>query len=265
MTRLISEKLKGYGAFLMDTHSYQEVKYKGKSYSANMVLWEPASPIPDWVKKMNLTYFTEVKPRRNGNYNMMFARYNDSWDQIKLLYMEAKVKMPLSELYSKPATQRTDEYEALVLRMKTEQQVLSSQNKVLRIFNIRKMGIYNYDIIKQEERLLVKAEVELSNDFPTDLFVILKGQNTVIRYSEDELSRFAIYPGMEYLCFKVIENNQIAMQPMRTLTDDEYNDLKKDNTFKIKLEPTDYTVKSVDDVAHFLNKESEEVMLSMRW
>ena len=268
MMELMKAKIEQYGGFFMDTKGYQQVFFEGKKYNPNMVLWEPSQPLPDWLKKTSLYYTTEMKPAGNGAFYLTFYKLNrENWDKVKLYTAKANIKMPLAQLYKQAPQSRSATYDSLVNIMEQERQLLQAQNRVLRSFNIRQMGIYNYDIIKNEDRLMVNARVisESSEEVSrkSDLFVILKNQNTVIRYSDSQLDQFAAYPKMEFMAFTVSIDNKISLQKTKTLSENEWQSLQGGKPLDIVLSPTQYEITTLDDVSAFLNLENSMQAISL--
>lgn len=268
MKELMKAKIGRYGGFFMDTKGFRQVVFEEQKYSPNMVLWEPSKPLPEWLKQTSLYYETEVKPAGKGNYYLTFYKLNrENWSRVKLYTAKTKIKMPLSELYKQAPQKISDTYDSLVNIMEQERQLLLAQNKVLRSFNIRQMGVYNYDVIKNEERLMVNAKVisdsKVDASKMSDLFVILKNQNTVIRYSESQLDHFATYPEMEFMAFTVSKDNKISLQKMKTMSQMEWEGLQSGEPLEIILSETQYVITTLDDVSEFLNLENDMQTLSL--
>ena len=131
------------------------------------------------------------------------------------------------------------------------------QNEVVRNFEISDLGIYNYDIIKDEERVIVSAQPVMdgkSISEGADFFAILKGRNSVIRYTSQSLNRFVLYPGQEIYIFKLTEGNKVLQMKGNPLAGLDLKALgqQKHPTHTIDFEISDIEISSPEDVAAFV-------------
>lgn len=265
LNRLLATKLQGYGVntFLME-RLWKEVTWKGKKYNPNLLVWRSERALPSWI--VNSKKYREAKISRvkGDRYRLQFVRYeyqDGVWkDQLDFTtYVTPKVK--LEDLYADPAELRLQEYEALLVQMEEEKETLAAQNRVLREFNITQMGVYNYDYIKEEERMLVRAEIYLDGaplkDQMTDLFVVIKDQNAVLRYGESGLDSFVIYPDQQLFAFMVSEGNTIAVQRAGILDAIDLTEFRNDPSQKLRIElnTSDYVIEQPIDLTFFLDKE----------
>lgn len=277
LDKLLRTKLKSYGVTAMlNERVWREVNWNGEERNPNLLLWKSEKPLPNWILNSKTYRNPEVKWVGKNRYRVKFLRWeyvDNEWKQFTDYTAYISPKMALSELYENQPEERSAEYEALLAQVEEEKVTLGAQNKVLREFNISKMGVYNYDYIKEEERLMVNAEIyvdgEKLQEQITDLFVMIKDQNAVLRYDKTGLSHFVIYPGQQLFAFMVIEGNGIAMEANQDLNNLNLDDFKnnEDQVLRIDLRSTDYQINRPIDLAEFLDKEmngiSTEGALSM--
>ena len=278
LEKVLKTKLAAYGiSSMLKERVWEEVSWGGQMYNPNLLVWKSERAIPNWIVNSKEYHWTKLKKQRGDRYKLQFLRhlYKDNvWKEVVDFTTYVTPKIALEELYSGTAEARSEEYDILLSQMEKEKEILAAQNKVLREFNISKMGVYNYDYIKEEERLLVQAELYVdgvkSEGQLTDLFVVVKGENAVLRYSASELERFVIYPEQELFAFMVAEGNAIVMQQENALADIDFNSFGKspDQKLRIDLQSTDYVINEPIDLTIFLDKEVNEayteVIVSMR-
>ena len=272
LKRLVSEKVKNYGARYVDGFNWNFIKIKGKSYPIPMVLWELEKPLPEEAYKVSNVSMKSTK-LKNGRYLFELQRYSPgkrdadgyyrSGKWVKLYSFISKPVMPLAKLYANPMKEWTATYDSLLQEVENQKALAAMQNEVVRNFQISELGIYNYDIIKDEERVIVTAEPVMNGKSireGADFFAILKGRNSVIRYSPQSLSRFVLYPGQEIYLFKLTEGNRVVQMKGNPLTGLDLKALgQQENTIlKIEFETTDFQISSPKDVAEFVAKVTED-------
>lgn len=279
---LVREKLKGYGAGYVDAYCYESVKYEGRSYPIPMILWEPEKPLADNAYKLKGVSL-DVKKVKGGRYVFSLQRYksgqyadNGKWIKgkwITLYSFYARPKMPLASLYANPMKEWTATYDSLLQEIEAQKAVAAMQNEVVRNFAINELGIYNYDIIKDEERILVNAEPVMNGESireGTDFFAVLKGRNSVIRYSPEGLKRFVLYPGQDIYLFKLTKGNQVLQMKGNPLAglDLQFLGNKESPEIEIEFEKSDYRINTAEDVEDFIAEvtgtEPDAIVMRMR-
>lgn len=265
LDRLLRTKLKSYGVTgMLKERVWKEVVWNGEERNPNLLLWKSEKPLPNWILNSKTYRNPEIKRVGKNRYRMKFLRWeyeNNEWKQFTDYTAYISPKMALADLYSNQPEERSTEYDALLAQVEEEKVTLGAQNKVLREFNISKMGVYNYDYIKEEERLMVAAEIYMNGeplkDQITDLFVMIKDQNAVLRYDKTGLSHFVIYPGQQLFAFMVVDGNGIAMEANQNLNNLDLASFRndEDKVLRIDLKSTDYKINRPIDLTEFLDSE----------
>ena len=95
------------------------------------------------------------------------------------------------------------------------------------------------------------------DDQITDLFVMIKDQNAVLRYDKTGMSHFVIYPGQQLFAFMVVDGNGIAMEANQNLNNLDLASFRNDEnkTLRIDLKSTDYKINRPIDLTEFLDRE----------
>lgn len=265
LNKLLQTKVKSYGVpYFLKERPWEEITWDGKKQNPNLLLWKAEKTIPKWIVNSDIYRNASIKSAGKGRFRLTFKRWeykDNSWKEFTDYTVYVSPKMPLADLYANQPEERSAEYEALLAQVEQEKEILGAQNKVLREFNISKMGVYNYDYIKEEERLMVNAEIYLDGERLdnqlTDLFVMIKDQNTVLRYDKNGLSHFVIYPGQQLFAFMVADGNGIAMEANEYLNNLDLESFKnnEDQVLRIDLKSTDYQINRPIDLTEFLDKE----------
>ncbi|MEL6561911.1 MAG: hypothetical protein AAFQ94_27235 [Bacteroidota bacterium] len=268
LKRLLSEKIKGYGARFVDGSNWEFIKIEGKSYPIPMVLWELEKPIPEGAYQVR-NVSMKSKRLKNGRYLFELQRYDfgkrnaqgyyESGKWVKLYDFIAKPVMPLAALYANPMKAWTASYDSLLQEVESQKAIAAMQNEVVRSFEISDLGIYNYDVIKDEERVIVSAQPVMdgkSISEGADFFAILKGRNSVIRYRPQSLKRFVLYPGQEIYLFKLTDGNKVLQMKGNPLAGLDLTALgqQENPTLTIDFEMSDFEISSPEDVAAFIAK-----------
>lgn len=277
LNKILKAKLKSYGVdALLTQPAFEEVVWKGERHNPNFLLWKSEKTIPSWILTSKKYRYAKLTKSKGDRYRLQFIRseYEGGWKDYVDFATYVTPKMSLEGLYSDPPEVRTEEYEALLAQMEEEKETLAAQNKVLREFRITQMGVYNYDYVKDEERLLVQAELYLDDvllaDQLTDLFVVIRDQNAVMRYSAKGLGNFVIYPGQELFAFMVTEGNAIAFQNKDALDNIDLGAFRSNPEKKLRIDliSSDYVIGKPIDLTFFLDKEMRgvdtESMVSMK-
>ena len=285
LKNLIRAKLSNYNIPMTNLSDFSAVRYKGKKYSTTMLVWQLEKAIPQYIlngreQTMESGYnyskpwmTLEVNPMSKRKYRFVF--YKNEWinrkvKKTKIFTTKGTIKTSLEELYTSPPEQLSAAYDSLFNKIEIEKQQLEAQNKVLRQFQISQLGVYNYDKIKNDDRIYVKASITVDGkevNGPSDLFVIPKGENTVLRYDEKYMDKFVIYPNQGMIAFLVNEGNVIALSDQQ-LTHQQYLKYKDsgEQAMTITLKTSDFVIQNEQDVGAFLDHylSSDESVVSMR-
>ncbi|MFW5726356.1 MAG: hypothetical protein ACOCW4_00675, partial [bacterium] len=138
--------------------------------------------------------------------------------------------------------------------------------KVIRAFEIARMGVFNYDKPLQLEELIVDASFTLEGvEEPpfADVFVMVEGVNSVVRYSPGDWNQLSLYPGEKMLIFTVAEDNRIYTLSPERLESLDYQRLKLYNDtprLSFKMQASSHVISSVDDVSQFLAEHTHALM-----
>ncbi|MGB3849833.1 MAG: hypothetical protein WA958_07670 [Tunicatimonas sp.] len=277
--RLMSQKLKGYGADWLDAFGYVEneesIRYSGKECPPALLLWEAEGKIPVWINNDSDWIRVAFKKIKEYRYKLTFwkwGRFQNGNSERNILYsMTAKIKMSLKELYASQPEAWSEEYLSLLEQAEVEKKFSEAQNLVTRTFKINQMGIYNYDIPLSQNELLVQAEFSIPDQelYPDmDIYVIPGKANSVVRYSQASLGEFRLYPNTEMLIFSVMMGNQIARVDPEKLDAIDYSQLSqggKREKVHFDLVPTGIVVEDVSDVQEFLQQnQSVEEFISLQ-
>ena len=268
MKRLISTKINGYGARFVDGYNWEFIKIGGKTYPIPMVLWELEKPLPEGAFKVRNT--SMISKRLKGDrYLFQLRNYvipkrkpgkpykSGKW--VVLYSFIAKPRMPLAELYANPIREWSVAYDSLLQEVEDQKAIAAIQNQVVRSFAINELGIYNYDVIKDEERIFVNAEPVMNGESikdGTDFYAIMKGRNAVVRYSSYSLNKFVLYPGQSMYLFRLTEGNKILQMKGDPISGLDLKALAAEESpeLTIEFEESDFVVESAGDVSKFIDQ-----------
>lgn len=269
---LMEQKVKSYGStWLRPIPLEQTASFKGDEYPAALLLWETDKAVPRWLNDLKDAPYLEVivkklRRKKHGNdlYKMIFKKASWTPDhglKWKVVHrMTAWPKMVLRDLYSQQAALRTEAYNSLLRYAKEQQEIAKNQDKIIRAFEIRNMGVYNYDKPFSPEEMVVKADF-LVRDQPLnraqDIFVLPEGRNTVIRYDAHQLDQFRIYPQVPVSIFTVGKNDSLFMVEPSRMSRIDFRQLRlytEKPILSFELAPTDYVIRSAAELTAFIDE-----------
>ncbi len=271
--KLLNARLEAYGIQFSRYVGGSPVRYKGKDRSPNVIVWQADKEVPasiGFVPDIFYSPYVEIKPLSRGRFQFIFGKstYDEQgkWQVVELFNTIARPKMLLKDLYKTPAEGFAQTYDSLLAEIEKEKIRLQNQKKVIREFAVRQLGVYNYDIIKTDDRIMVKAKIlvdgEKYNSFSTDVYVLPVGENTVLRYTENTLDRFVLYDEQEFFVFTLVNEEQVAMLPGRTITAENYLGLQEADVLELALETSDLYINTMEDVDELFKMFDQEPSLA---
>ncbi len=218
-TRRIKKRVEGFGINWVSAEGfYENVIYYGKHYPASMMVWDLNEMIPDHVRNNKDLIF---ESKNVGRHRYQFLFRNKDWDIV--YRVSANIKMPLRTLYREGIENWLANKDSLMAAFEEQEKRFATLGSVMRTMEISNMGIYNYDkLFNKTGDLMVRASISLDNDEQLEnddlmVFVFLDKENTVIKYTQQEMNRFVIYPGADYQVFCVTGPNTMARLPRESL------------------------------------------------
>ncbi|MFP4342140.1 MAG: hypothetical protein ACLFQO_16965 [Cyclobacteriaceae bacterium] len=287
LDRLMEEKLRSYKTHWVKGNPYKsKAEWMDEIHPAALMLWQaPQNDIPHWLNKIDDRIYVNVEEidfdsmpdslqtivMYEGTYRLKFWRWTldpgASASRREILHvMKAVPKFPLSLLFEDSPKEWSAEYERLREEAGKQRQIFESQGKVIRAFEIARMGVFNYDKPLQLEELIVDASFTLEGvEEPpfADVFVMVEGVNSVVRYSPGDWNQLSLYPGEKMLIFTVAEDNRIYTLSPERLESLDYQRLKLYNDtprLSFKMQASSHVISSVDDVNQFLAEHTHALM-----
>lgn len=135
---------------------------------------------------------------------------------------------------------KVEEYQTIKKTLKDERKRLKKEADLVRSFRVNNFGVYNWDVWKQPDRILVNANFEFGKLYDKDInkisiFLVTEDNQSVVRFSVGDFDKFSFNPYQKNKMVAVLPNDQIAVFSKA--------DFKKINLDLIKDKNTPYTFK----------------------
>ena len=217
----------------------------------NGVMWQYASNAeennPESIKLLKETQWTKVSITR--------VKDNDGVFKLKLTDGKAKystVILPVLRGRSlEKATEKFNEsfaaYEESKLRIQQEKERIKQQAKLLRVFSVSQMGIYNYDRqLKFEDRVELAARFDFGKDANLDfnkihIFLVCGNDQSVVKYPKEQWELFAFSPSESNKLVAVMPGDKVAV-----MSSSEFRELDLTKFSKGKRTPHTFKLKSIE-------------------
>lgn len=217
-------------------------KYTGSKKSE-----DPAYNTAYFNKKYS---FTKLAPKKGEylEYDVSFASTKDTI----VLTMAPVFPGKLKEKGEKKLLEKIKKFNEALNRSEKIRSQQRNEAKLLRMFNVDKLGIYNYDRQYKTENIPILAAFYLDGK-PMDaypgasVFLIPEGKLCVVQYGAETQDKFAINPYERNQLIAVIGENEVYAlddKAIRNLNLPQF----KNKTLKIELKPIKQKVKTGADI-----------------
>ena len=137
-------------------------------------------------------------------------------------------------------------YQKKKAQIRQEKERLKQQTRLLRVFTVSQMGVYNYDRqLKLEDRIDLVANFEFGGDIHPDInsvtvFLITGDDKSVIKYPKSDWRLFAFSPNQKNKLIAVLPGDKVAV-----MSSAEFAKLKEEDFPKNKRTPHTFNLTSV--------------------
>lgn len=226
---LLKQQLKDYGLDWLNSESLDGVVYNGKKKPAAMMIWKKISKnnIPAWAEN-GTSHFLLI----GGNqYNMKIKSENeqDSMD------IKVELVMPIGYLFKLPPEEWANDYQTAFAKFKKEEKRMKVMSDFTRNLNVNDFGIYNYDIIMdEEEALILAATFDFKSTFnenisQPDIYYIPGEGRAVVKYPQNQWKKFPLMPDKKGMLFSLLPGNKLAIYTRKKYGDIPFATLQKTN------------------------------------
>jgi hypothetical protein len=144
-------------------------------------------------------------------------------------------------------------------KLAVESKRVQEENNVLRSFQIKKFGIYNWDrFYKNDNVIKLVADFNFGSDLNgyNDISIFLisgQDQNTIIKYSKSDWDKFSFDPSSYNQMIAVLPENKIALYDQADFKNLNLDEIKKAHKFTFKMKILD-KIKSLDQLNKILTR-----------
>jgi len=226
------------------------VNYSGRKYPISMVLWQSNKPLPSWVKTQhgNSVALDNTAP---NTYRMRVT--NKSKTRKFTAYIS--MRMPLRHLYRYSADEWNNNYDHIQAQIQEDNERMQTMGDVVRSFEVREFGIYNYDVfLKENDGLMVHADFMFDQPVEDlssiEVVVLLDDRDGFIKYSPQQWRYFGISPSKRPTIFALLPGKKLAVYPYDDYAKIDFDGLNRQSepwfTFKLKTLPA--AINNADDM-----------------
>ena len=148
---------------------------------------------------------------------------------------------------------RQKKYTTIREARKQEETRLAQEANFLRSFAVQEFGIYNWDIWKKPERMLVSASFDFGQD-ASDLnkimvFLITADKRSVVRYYPKDFGNFSFNPNDDNEMVAILPNNKMAVFSRNEFKKLDIELLQSQRKYTFKMTIQDQIIQSMDDLS----------------
>lgn len=206
---LVQAKMDEYGFTKKNIFNRKSVKFGGRGYPADLVLWELiGKQIPLKFQTNGVgSSFKQVK----GNKYKITLRKNDG----SLFTTYANAIIPLTHLFKMPASEWKTKYDAYKTALKEEEKRYMMEQGVIRSLEVEDFGIYNWDrFVKSENHVKIMASYNFITDslFGNSVYCLLKNDKALVKLQYKD--KLILTPDEPAILFSVLPGNTLWVHPL---------------------------------------------------
>ncbi len=266
--RKLQRKIEGYGAqgtnnlvysyhkgaVRSDNYDWKKyayyINYSGRKYPISMLLWQSNKALPNWVRN-NTDNVVELDKTAPNTYRMRVTSSNNK----RKFTAYVSVRMPLRQLYRFTADEWNGNYEQIQAKIEEDNERMQTMGDVVRSFEVREFGIYNYDVfLKENDGLIVDADFtfdESVEDLSSiEVVVLLDDRDGFIKYKPEQWRFFGLSPSKRPTIFALLPGKKLAVYPYETYAGLDFDSMKRQSEPKLTLhlKTLPVAINSADDM-----------------
>lgn len=228
----------------------------------NGVMWkytgEEKGKDPAINKKFSSTEWevVRIEPGNDEQYLIRFEKDRDTVSVLAQPVFQGAVLTKENEKFK----QMLENFNADYNRIANERKRADNEMALLRKFNLKEMGIYNYDrYYKDPEVIPLLAEFDFHKQInlrsnPVSVFLVPKGENAVIRYTPETYEKFSFNPDKINMLIAILPDKTIC-----TYSNDGFKKIKPDTDkqaqrYMFNMKNEDKIIQSPKDLDELLAK-----------
>lgn len=208
----VLSKARAYGLECLDFTIYQHIQWKGRNVPACMMVWDRLGdkPFPDWVSKNSFRRLT----RFDDNVYRLTMR---GPKELQYFMTWIKPVMPLKQLYAFAPSGWEQQSEEIKAEIAREEARLKQEAAVMRSFEIREFGVFNWDrFLKEQDPIPVLADfnfgTELNSELTEPVIFYLPGDNrSVVKMPKFAWKQFAVVNDPNARMISILPGPRIAL------------------------------------------------------
>lgn len=230
----LKQKSEKYGLESYKSRVYQVVKYKGNSYSADMMVWKnKGNRWPNWARTSRCEI--TLKLTKGNRYDATVKKSEGETSFVGKI----ELVVPLKYIFkytphqwannSKNIFQKISKSEEkLRLELEEKRKRMEQQAAVIRSFEIAGFGIYNYDkLLKEPNRIDIIADFKLKGFDDLDWVICLPDDGkTVIKYPKLNWNLVTLLPNNKAQFLTILPDKSVGIYSVEEYAAIKFDELK---------------------------------------
>jgi len=231
----MKRKFKAYGLGWENIETKTTLPLGESREWASMIVWKRTSnkPFPKWTENL----YADVEQVKDKTYQLTIVSKDSSQVfQTKILFV-----MTLRDLFAFSPEYWRNNYEAAMAKIQIERERMQLMADVYRDFEVRNVGIHNWDrILKMEERIDLAANFtfeQTSKEGFSDyeVFFIPGDNKSIMRYPKEQWNKVPLAPDKEGRFFSLLPGKKVAVFPASAYSKLDFEALQENPNYTFEM------------------------------
>ncbi len=231
----MKNKLKAYGLGWENIETRTALPIGDRREWASMIVWKNLSKksFPKWTENL----YADVELIQNKTYQLTITSKDSSQIfQTKLLFV-----MTLKELFAFSPEHWRNNYEDIMAKIQTERERMELMADVYRDFEVRNVGIHNWDrILKMEDRIELAANFTFEQTTheglsEPEVFFIPGDNKSIMRYPKAKWNRVPLAPDEAGRFFSLLPGKKVAVFSAANYSKLDFDALQKKPNYTFEM------------------------------
>jgi hypothetical protein len=196
----VLNKAADYGLTCLGISINKYITFLNQYYPASMMVWKLiGKPIPSWA---DTAYRKELTHLRGNVYQLDITATKGG----AYFHTQIQAVMPIKDLFKIPSQQWKQERKEILAAIEKEEARVKIEADILRSFEIRQFGIYNWDrFAKEGPTIALKADFDFGKNVDTTFF------DPMVFYLPGSGRSVVKYPQVTWQTFQLPDDNEARM------------------------------------------------------
>ncbi len=243
----MKRKFKAYGLGWENIETRTVLPIGDRREWASMIVWKRTSnkAFPKWTENL----YADINRIKDNTYQLTITSEDSSQIfQTKLLFV-----MTLRDLFAFTPEYWRNNYESAMTKIQIERERMELMADVYRDFEVRNVGIHNWDrILKMEERIDLAAnftfEQAVSESMSDPEVFFIPGDNkSIMRYPQKNWNRVPLAPDEAGRFFSLLPGKKVAVFPATSYSKLDFDALQQNPNYTFDMLTIAEVIESAED------------------